>query len=124
MCIVLISTSHPDYALVLINNRDVSLMPVALAWKKQKERENNLTSTLTTNSQAYDDKKNPFSQTPPNNYYFMYVGFKDPSTHINNAVVKNADTYNYTYNAAGFPTKAIVDNGTATFPIYYNYIVK
>jgi len=27
MCIVLISTAHPDYALVLINNRDVHCMP-------------------------------------------------------------------------------------------------
>ncbi|HTD99164.1 MAG TPA: hypothetical protein VK668_07735 [Mucilaginibacter sp.] len=75
-------------------------------------------------SYAYDDKKNPFSATPPYNYYFMYIGFKDPSTHINNAVVKNADTYTYTYNSAGFPISASVNTGTAIFPIYYNYIVK
>lgn len=75
-------------------------------------------------SYAYDDKKNPFSQTPPNNFYFMYVAFKDPSTHINNVVVKNADIYNYTYNNAGFPLRAMVDNGTAVFPIYYQYMVK
>lgn len=75
-------------------------------------------------SYAYDDKKNPFSGTPSNNLYFMYVGYHDPSTHINNVLVKNADTYSYTYNAAGYPIKALVNTDQAIYPIYYNYIVK
>ena len=73
---------------------------------------------------AYDNKKNPFSEMPAGNYYFMYIAYQDPSTLINNVVVKDADTYTYTYNSDGFPTKALVATGTATFPIYYNYIVK
>ncbi|HZX58067.1 MAG TPA: hypothetical protein VFE54_05055, partial [Mucilaginibacter sp.] len=75
-------------------------------------------------SYAYDNRKNPFSQTASNNYFFMYVAFTDPSTHINNIQVRDGSVYTYTYNADGFPVKAIVNTGTANVTITYNYILK
>jgi hypothetical protein len=74
-------------------------------------------------SYAYDNRKNPFSETAPNNLFFMYVAYTDPSTFINNIQVRDGDTYTYTYNADGFPTKALVNTGTAIVTIYYNYLV-
>jgi hypothetical protein len=78
---------------------------------------------------AYDNEKNPFSDIPANNYFFMYiVKIGNPSTLINNVVVRDADTYTYNYNSAGFPTSASIATLTATSAvtlyIYYNYIVK
>lgn len=78
-------------------------------------------------SYVYDDKKNPFSQTLPNNYFFMFIAFidnHDVSSLVNNVVVRNADTYNYTYNSIGFPISGVAHTGTATIPIRYNYLVK
>ncbi len=75
-------------------------------------------------SYAYDNHKNPFSQTGSNNYFFMYVAFTDPSTHINNIQVRDGSIYAYTYNADGFPLKAIVSTGTASITITYNYTLK
>lgn len=75
-------------------------------------------------SYAYDNRKNPFSQTAPNNYFFMYVAYTDPSTQINNIQVRDGSVYTYTYNADGFPVKAIVNTGTANITITYNYILK
>ena len=54
----------------------------------------------------------------------MYVAFTDPSTQINNVQVRDASVYTYTYNADGFPVKAIVNTGTASVTITYNYILK
>jgi len=79
---------------------------------------------LDQNFATYDNKKNPFSQIPAGNNYLMSIVYQDPSTLINNVIVNNSDTYAYTYNSAGFPTKALVTTGNATFPIYFNYIVK
>lgn len=76
---------------------------------------------------SYDDKKNPFSQTPPNNYFFMFIAFidnKDVSSLVNNVIVRNADIYTYTYNSLGFPIKGLATSATTSIPIYYNYIVK
>lgn len=74
-------------------------------------------------SYFYDTQKNPFSQLPPNNYYFMYVAYTDVSTLINNAIEKNADRYSYTYNADGFPVKGVGNFGYDA-PITFTYIVK
>ncbi|MGZ3750666.1 MAG: hypothetical protein ACXVAU_05285 [Mucilaginibacter sp.] len=82
---------------------------------------NNLFDNITY---SYDTRRNPFSDTTPGNLFFMYVAFTDPSTLINNVVVKDADTYSYTYNNDGFPLKATVNTGTAIIPIYYNYTLK
>lgn len=82
---------------------------------------NNLFDNITY---AYDNARNPFSQTAPNNYFFMFVAYTDPSTLINNVQVRDGDTYTYTYNNEGFPIKAIVSTGTAQIPIYYNYMLK
>ncbi len=79
---------------------------------------------LDQNYATYDNKKNPFSQIPAGNNYLMSIVYQDPSTLINNIVINNADTYAYTYNSDGFPTKALVTTSTGTFPIYYSYIVK
>jgi hypothetical protein len=75
-------------------------------------------------SYAYDNSKNPFSQTAPNDYFFMYVAYTDPSTQINNIQVRDGNVYTYTYNADRFPVKAIVNTGTANITITYNYILK
>jgi hypothetical protein len=73
---------------------------------------------------TYDHQKNPFSKTPPGNYFLMYIAYSDATTLINNVARKNADIYTYTYNADGFPVSVIADVGRAKVPIYYNYIVK
>lgn len=78
---------------------------------------------------AYDNQKNPFSDIPANNYFFMYiVKIGNPSTLINNVVVRDADRYTYKYNSAGFPTSGSIATLTATSAVtlyvYYNYIVK
>ncbi len=73
---------------------------------------------------TYDTKKNPFSQIPSGNYFFMYIADIDISTLINNINFKNGDTYTYTYNSDGYPVKAIIDLGYAQIPIYFNYIIK
>jgi hypothetical protein len=74
---------------------------------------------------TYDTEKNYFSGIAPNNYFLMFVLFPDASTLINNAITINADVYSYTYNADGFPVKAMakITNHSIT-PIYYNYILK
>ena len=74
---------------------------------------------------TYDNKKSYFSSVPPNNYYLMYILYSDASSLINNVVIRNADVYTYTYNADGYPIKAIAKVvGHQPAPIYYNYIVK
>jgi hypothetical protein len=73
---------------------------------------------------AYDTQKNPFSQIPSGNYFFMYISDNDPSTLINNIQFKNGDTYTYTYNSDGYPVKGTINIGSALIPIYFNYIVK
>ena len=74
---------------------------------------------------AYDNKKSYFSEVAPNNYYLMYILYSDASTLINNPVTRNADTYTYTYNNAGYPVKAVAKVvGHSLTPIYYNYVVK
>jgi hypothetical protein len=73
---------------------------------------------------TYDTQKNPFSQIPPNNYFFMYIADNDASTLINNIQFKNGDTYTYTYNSDGYPVKGTINIGSAVLPIYFNYIVK
>jgi hypothetical protein len=75
---------------------------------------------------SYDDMKNPFSETAPNNLFLMYVVFiDDPSTLINNVVNKNGEPYAIVYNSAGFPTSAVVTTYNSTaIKLYYNYIVK
>jgi hypothetical protein len=72
----------------------------------------------------YDMQKNPFSQIPSNNYFFMYIADNDASTLINNIQFKNGDTYTYTYNSDGYPVKGTINIGSALIPIYFNYIVK
>ncbi len=73
---------------------------------------------------TYDTQKNPFSQMPPGNYFFMYIANNDVSTLTNNIQFKNADTYTYTYNSDGYPVKGIINIGSALIPVYFNYIVK
>jgi hypothetical protein len=73
---------------------------------------------------TYDTQKNPFSQTPSGNYFFMYIADIDISTLINNISFKNGNTYTYTYNSDGYPVKCTIDLGYAQIPVYYNYIVK
>jgi hypothetical protein len=72
----------------------------------------------------YDAQKNTFADMAPNNYFFMYLAYDDESSLINNVVIKNADTYIYTYNSDGFPTKAQANVGRTTASISYNYIIK
>jgi hypothetical protein len=72
----------------------------------------------------YDSQKNPFVDMAPNNYFFMYLAYVDESSLINNVVIKNADTYTYTYNSDGFPVKAMADFGRTLASISYNYIIK
>jgi hypothetical protein len=74
-------------------------------------------------SYIYDNQRNPFSQLPPNNYFFMYLAYTDASTLINNVLVKNADRYTYTYNADGFPINSVGNFGYNT-PIIFNYFIK
>ena len=73
---------------------------------------------------AYDTQKNPFSESSSNNLFFMYIAHRDPSTLINNVLVKDADTYTYTYNKDGFPTSATINTGKHIIPVYFNYIIK
>ena len=73
---------------------------------------------------VYDNQKNPFSQMAPNNLFFKYIVYPDPSTLINNITNEDGDTFTYTYNSDGFPTKVLIDIGQAVVPVYYNYIVK
>jgi YD repeat-containing protein len=73
---------------------------------------------------VYDDKKNPFSQMAPNNLFFKYIVYPDPSSLINNITNENGNTFTYTYNSDGFPTKILIDIGQSVVPVYYNYIVK
>ncbi|MDB5136124.1 MAG: hypothetical protein JWP37_2727 [Mucilaginibacter sp.] len=75
-------------------------------------------------SYSYDNQKNPFSDMPANNYFFMYVAYNDASTLKHNVVVRDADSYLYTYNTDGFPVSAQASTTTTTISILYNYIIK
>jgi hypothetical protein len=82
---------------------------------------NNLNDGVTY---TYDTQKNPFSEIPPGNYFFMYLADNDLSSLVNNIQFKNGDTYTYTYNSDGFPVKGNINIGSAVFPVTFNYIVK
>jgi hypothetical protein len=83
------------------------------------------TNTIFDNvTYLYDNQKNPFSDIPPNNYCFMYLGDNEESTLINNIKFKNGDTYTYTYNSDGFPINGNIDIGSAVIPVTFSYIVK
>jgi len=83
------------------------------------------TSVDNQTSFSYDSQHSPFAQTMRNNYFFMYVvRIGNPSTLINNVVVRNADTYSYTYNKDGFPTQGIISTVKSNIYLYFNYIIK
>ncbi len=73
----------------------------------------------------YDNMKNPFSGTSPNNFFLMYIVLVDnPSTLINNATDKNGFPTTYTYNQDGFPISGITNTYYTQIYFYYNYTVK
>ncbi len=74
---------------------------------------------------AYDNRRNPFSATSANNYFFMYVvKIGNPSTLIHNVIVRNADHFTYAYNNDGFPVKTTIKTYLTNIYIDYNYITR
>jgi hypothetical protein len=74
---------------------------------------------------TYDDKKNPWSQSYPNNYFYMYVvRIGNPSTLLHNVTVRNSDRFTYTYNDNGYPTGVIIYTALTKVFIDYKYITK
>ncbi|HVV55914.1 MAG TPA: hypothetical protein VHC47_11335 [Mucilaginibacter sp.] len=74
---------------------------------------------------SYDAGKNPLSQAAPNNYFVMYIiNTTNPSTFINNVLIKNADKYTYTYNKDGFPVSLTIKTYLSKIYVYYTYIQK
>jgi len=74
---------------------------------------------------SYDNRKNPFSQSSANNYFYMYVvRIGNPSTLKNNVLIRNADKFTYTYNPDGFPVSASIKTIRSTLYVYFNYTTK
>ena len=115
--LIRIQTRHDGYRLFTYDAKGNIYTSVAY----KQDGTNNL---LDNNNYIYDDQKNPFSDMPPNNYFFMYIAGIDVSTLINNIKIKNGDTHSYTYNSDGFPVKGNIDIGSNVFPVSYNYILK
>jgi YD repeat-containing protein len=111
-----LQTLHKGYQLYTYDSRG----NIATLDSYNADATNNLADHI---SYLYDSQRNPFSDLPPNNYYFMYVAYTDVSTLINNVLVKNADRYSYTYNADGFPVKGVGNFGYDA-PITFSYIIK
>jgi YD repeat-containing protein len=77
-------------------------------------------------SYVYDSMKNPFSQMPPGNLFLEYIVMIDnPSTLINNVAGKDGDSFQYTYNADGFPESSLITllDGDRV-RVYYSYVIK